>query len=170
MCGENLEKQKSTSKKIQTERLRATPCMFTSVLHWSLALTKSMVEARKRNLKFRIANTYLCVCIEPENKEDRIPQENVIIIFLPNDSLPWKGKKPRFLWKNCLRTRCRLDNHNAIKFWLKFVAWKFSKTIHSLYCESQFTWYSIGCRFLCQGRISSTLLSCSRLSEFCKLF
>ena len=47
-----------------------------------------MVEARKRNLKFRIANTYLCVCIEPENKEDRIPQENVIIIFLPNDSLP----------------------------------------------------------------------------------
>ena len=142
--------------------LRATLCMFTSVQHWSLAVTNSMVEARKRNLKFWNSQ-YIRACIEPENKEDRTLQENVIIIFLPDDSLPWKRK-------NCLRTRCRHDNHNAFKFWLKFVAWKFSKTIHSLYCESHFTWYSIRCRFLCQGGISSTLLSCSRSSEFCKLF
>ena len=46
-----------------------------------------MVEARKRNLKFRNSQ-YIRACIEPENKEDRTPQENVIIIFLPDDSLP----------------------------------------------------------------------------------
>ena len=46
-----------------------------------------MVEARKRNLKFRNSQ-YIRACIEPENKEDRTPQEIAIIIFLPDDSLP----------------------------------------------------------------------------------
>ena len=46
-----------------------------------------MVEARKRNLKFRNSQ-YIRARIEPENKEDRTPQEIAIIIFLPDDSLP----------------------------------------------------------------------------------
>ena len=54
-------------------------------------------KREKEILNFGIANTYLFACIEPEIKEDRTPQENVIIIFLPDDSLPSKGKKPRFL-------------------------------------------------------------------------
>ena len=53
----------ATDHLLKTEHLRAIPSMYTLFLHWSSAVTNSIAEAKRRNLKFWNIHNIPFTCI-----------------------------------------------------------------------------------------------------------